>query len=245
MKLDKFVFGKKVIIHLIENYPHLLKKVFLLKNSPFLKLVGQKTPFQIWTSNHFTKFFPNANHQFIAGLIQYSFYYPWKKFLLELKSSRQKNGLILVLDHIQDPQNFGAVLRTAAATKVAAIIVPNFNQAPINALTIKAATGSIFGLKIIQVANLVQTVTKLKEHYFWIFSSASTGEKLYNQAKFSDLNVVLVVGNEHHGVSNLLQKHSDFLLKIPMYKVESLNVSNATAVLLYQIREKQNFWKLN
>lgn len=72
----------------------------------------------------------------------------------------------MILDHLQDAHNFGAILRTATATGVDAIIVPNFNQAPINATTIKAATGNLFSLKIIQVANLNTAINQLKKQHF-------------------------------------------------------------------------------
>ena len=242
MKTQDWVFGRKVILHLLENHFHFLEKVFIKKNHSLLSLIKQKNvSYQIWSLSQFDKQFGQQNHQFVCALIKKYEYFPWKQFLSNIKKTNERK-LVLILDHLQDPYNFGAILRVATATKVDAIIVPNFNQAPINSLTIKGAAGNLFDLKIIQVANLNVVIEQLKKNNFWIFASTINAHQLHYQADFNNLNIGLIVGNEHRGISNLLVKNADFQIKIPMFQTESLNVSNATAILLYQIRQNQNFW---
>ena len=243
MKTQDWVFGKTVVAHLLDNHLHLLEKIFIKQNHSLLPLIKQKTlPYQIWSTEQFKQQFGSQNHQFTAALVKRYQFYPWKSFLLDLQKTTQKK-LILILDHIQDVHNFGTILRIASATKVDAVIVPNFNQAPISSATIKAAAGNVFNIKIIQVANLSETVVQLKKRHFWVFAALTDGVQRHYQVDFTNLNIVLIVGNEHRGIGSLLQKKVDYKIQIPMFGVESLNVSNATAILLYQIRQNQNFWK--
>lgn len=240
---QNWVFGRTVVLQLLNKHPHLLEKLFVKTKHSLLPLLKEKGfAYQTWLPSQFQQQFPHQNHQFICAIVKKYPYFQWKQFLSHLTNNSQQQ-LILILDHIQDVYNFGAILRTASATKVDAVIVPNFNQAPINALTIKAATGNIFNLKIIQVANLNTIIAQLKKHNFWIYAASTLeGAQLHYQTDFQNLNVALIVGNEHRGVSSLLVKKADFKIKIPMFDTESLNVSNATAVLLYQIRQNQKFW---
>ncbi|MCL6097496.1 MAG: 23S rRNA (guanosine(2251)-2'-O)-methyltransferase RlmB [Bacteroidetes bacterium] len=149
--------------------------------------------------------------------------------------------LLLLLDSIQDPHNLGAILRTAECAGVDGVIVTTNQSTPITDTVEKISAGAVSHLKICKVNNLVQTIQQLKKEGFWI-----TGSHLTNESKnFSDqdyeMPLALVVGNEEKGIRKLVAENCDFLIKIPMKgQIDSLNVSVATGVLLFEINRQRN-----
>ncbi len=150
-----------------------------------------------------------------------------------------KTGLIVILDCINDTGNMGAIMRSAVAANVDAIIVPQRNSAPLDETVLKTSAGCLLKARIHQAKNLVQTVKLLKERDFWIVGAAMGGSMPYYEYDFK-YKTAIVVGNEHKGISALLMKNSDHLVSIPHSpQVESLNVSAAAAVILFEaLRQK-------
>jgi len=145
------------------------------------------------------------------------------------------NPLILILDSIQDTQNVGAILRTAECSGVNGIIVTKHNSAPINATVVKTSAGATEHVKIAQVNNLANTIKALKKSGFWIVGSSLDNAKLYTEVDFT-IPIALIVGNEEKGIRKLTADKCDFLVKIPMVgKIQSLNVSVATGILLFEV----------
>jgi 23S rRNA (guanosine2251-2'-O)-methyltransferase len=147
------------------------------------------------------------------------------------------------LDSVQDPHNLGAILRTAEATAVDAIIVPLRNTAPFSETVEKASTGALNRLKICRVDNLAKTLDALKKENFWIVGTSLEAEKDFTELDYR-MPVVIVLGNEGKGIRPSVLSRCDFLVKIPMFgKVQSLNVSVSAGVLLYEVikqRKKKN-----
>ena len=151
-------------------------------------------------------------------------------------SKKKEHPLILILDEIEDPHNFGAIIRSADAFGVDGIIIKKQNQVPVTMTVSKVSTGAIEFVKIAQVANLSVAIDKLKENGYWIYSADGSGKDDYQKIKY-DGPIALVVGSEGRGISRLVLKNSDFIIKIPMNgHVNSLNVSVATGILLSRIR---------
>jgi 23S rRNA (guanosine2251-2'-O)-methyltransferase len=143
--------------------------------------------------------------------------------------------LILILDSIQDTHNVGAILRTAECSGVNGVIVTKHNSAPINATVVKTSAGATEHIKIAQVNNLVNAIKLLKENGFWIVGSSLDNAKLYTEIDYT-MPIALIVGNEEKGIRKLTAEKCDFLVKIPMEgKLQSLNVSVATGILLFEI----------
>jgi 23S rRNA (guanosine2251-2'-O)-methyltransferase len=143
--------------------------------------------------------------------------------------------LILILDSIQDTHNVGAILRTAECSGVNGVIVTKHNSAPINATVVKTSAGATEHIKIAQVNNLVNAIKLLKENGFWIVGSSLDNAKLYTEIDYT-MPIALIVGNEEKGIRKLTAEKCDFLVKIPMAgKLQSLNVSVATGILLFEI----------
>lgn len=157
-----------------------------------------------------------------------------------LQAPADENRLFLVLDGVQDPHNLGACLRSAEAAGASAVIVPRDRASGLTAVARKAAAGSAERLPLVTVTNLSRTLAQLKEAGYWLTGLAGEGEQsLYDL----DLRgpTVLVLGAEGQGMRRLTREHCDHVARIPMHgKVESLNVSVAAAVCLFEaLRQRQ------
>ncbi|BBL57710.1 23S rRNA (guanosine(2251)-2'-O)-methyltransferase RlmB [Methylomonas koyamae] len=147
----------------------------------------------------------------------------------------------LILDQVQDPHNLGACLRTADAVGAHGVVVTKDNAAGITPTVCKVASGAAETVPVYQVTNLARTLRWLKEQNIWIMGAAGeAGQTIYDMKL--DMPLALVMGAEGSGMRHLTRQHCDFLVKIPMLgQVESLNVSVAAGVLLYEIfRQKHS-----
>lgn len=171
------------------------------------------------------------NHQgVIASVLGYKYY----ELDDVLSDFSQGNGFFLILDEIEDPHNFGAIIRTAETAGVDAIIIPKRRAIQVNAIVEKTSAGATSYVKIVRVSNLAQTVEKLKKSNVWIYSLDMDGQ-CYTEADLRG-NVALIVGNEGRGISRILREKSDFILSIPMSgAISSLNASVAASILMYEV----------
>lgn len=141
---------------------------------------------------------------------------------------------VLLLDRIEDPHNFGAIVRSAEAAGLNDIIIAKRGQAQITPLVAKIASGALEHVNIYLVNNLYQSVLKLKEAHYFIIGSSLDGESINS---IPDVKKVLIVGNEGEGMSHILKRSSDYLVKIPMLgTANSLNASVAAALLIYKLK---------
>ena len=178
-----------------------------------------------------------GNHQGVAAIVK-EFRYASLEDVLFAANNVQK-PVILILDELKDPHNLGAIIRSAEAFGVTAIIYKKDRQVEITPTVMKVATGAQNHILISQVTNLNQTLEKLKKAGFWVVSTDLKATKLVDDLDY-DFKTVLIVGSEDRGVSPLLNKNSDFVVKIPMLgQTNSLNVSVATGIMLALIRNKQ------
>ena len=153
-------------------------------------------------------------------------------------SKKSEHPLILILDEIEDPHNFGAILRSCDAFGVDGVIIKSRNQVPLNMTVAKVSTGAIEYVKVAEVSNIVSAINKLKDNGFWIYTADGSGKDDYQKLDYSG-PVALVVGSEGHGASRLVMENSDFIIKIPMKgHVNSLNVSVSVGILLSRIVNK-------
>lgn len=166
------------------------------------------------------------------------FAYAGLRELLEAAKAKaeENNGaaLVVMLDHITDAGNLGAIIRSAESAGACGIIIPNKRSARVEASTYKSSAGAVAHLPIVQVSNLVQTIERLQEEGFWVASATEHAQDFIWDTNLKG-KIVLVMGNEAEGVSRLVLQHSDFVCKLPMRgKVESLNVAQASTVCMYE-----------
>ncbi len=168
------------------------------------------------------------NHQGIIIDMEDYQYTPLNKIL------DREDDKILLLDHILDPHNFGAIIRTAVAAGIKTIIIPNDRQVLVNSTVVKTSVGAVFDIDIVLVTNLNNTIKILKDNGFWIYGTVMSGED-YREVDYNG-KVCLIIGNEEKGMSKLVKESCDFLITIPISpKIDSLNASVAAGILIYEV----------
>lgn len=166
------------------------------------------------------------------GIILYIPDYKYKSLNEVLNNDPQ---FIVLLDHLEDPHNLGAIIRTCEAAGVDAIIMPKDRQVMVNSTVMKTSVGTLDNMDIVAVTNLVQTIEELKKHGFWIVGTALENSVDYRSIDYSG-KTGLVIGNEGSGISRLVAKSCDFIAKIPMYgTTNSLNASVAAGIMIYEV----------
>ena len=160
--------------------------------------------------------------------------------ILEVAKERNEDPFILILDGIEDTHNLGAIIRTAETAGIHGIIIPKRRAAQVNSTVSKVASGALEYMKIARVNNITDTISKLKDKGIWICGTAIDAEKYYYD---QDLKgpLAIVIGNEGKGISDLVKRNCDFLVKIPMKgKVTSLNASVSTGIIVYEAVKQKN-----
>lgn len=180
----------------------------------------------------------DKNTQGVVALRSELRFYSLDEIISESKT--KKYPVILILDSIQDPHNVGAIIRTTECCGIKSIITTLHNSAPINETVIKTSAGAIEHVKICQVHNLSNTIDELKKEGFWIIGSSLGNSKNYLEVDYK-IPIAFIVGNEEKGLRKLTTEKCDFLVHLPMYgKIQSLNVSVATGIFLYEIIRQQS-----
>jgi 23S rRNA (guanosine2251-2'-O)-methyltransferase len=187
----------------------------------------------------FRTYAPDKNAQGVIALKQDFKFSSLDEILFIAKKSSLP--IILILDEIQDPHNVGAILRSAECSGVNGVLITKHNSATITSTVTKVSAGATEHLKIAQINNLSQTIDELKEKGFWIVgSSLLENSQNYTEVDYK-IPIALIVGNEEKGIRKLTASKCDFLVKIPMTgKIQSLNVSVATGILLFEILRQRS-----
>jgi 23S rRNA (guanosine2251-2'-O)-methyltransferase len=154
--------------------------------------------------------------------------------LLEAVTRRGKPGFLLVCDEIEDPQNLGALVRTAECAGAHGIVVPRHHSAPISSTVVKASAGATEHLPIAEVTNVTRALQSLKEAGYWVVGLAGEGDRIYTEIDYRG-PIAVVVGNEGRGIRRLVRDQCDFLARIPLHgRIASLNASVAGALVLFE-----------
>lgn len=222
-QVDKVYLKKNVGSHSLSNIADLCSKnripVTDVPGSKLFDLVG------------------SVNDQGVVAAISQAEYTDFEEWLESFIPDN--NTAVLLLDEIEDPHNFGAILRTAAASGISAIIVPKHRQAPVNATVFKTSAGTAGRIPIVRAVNLNQAILQLKENKFWIAGLDMDGDSLLWEQTF-DVPMAFVIGNEGRGMRKKTAEHCDFLLSIPMLNgVESLNASVSASLVCYEWRRQK------
>lgn len=174
-----------------------------------------------------------ANHQGVAVMFA-SQEYATVDDMFALADSRGEKPFLIICDEIEDPHNLGAIIRTAEATGVHGVIIPERRSASLNATVAKAACGALEYVPVARVTNIANTIDSLKERGVWVFGADMDGDD-YTKTDF-DAPCALVIGNEGKGIGALTAKKCDAILSLPMLgKINSLNASVAAGILMYEV----------
>lgn len=219
------VYGKNV---LKEVFNKNIKRVYLAKNFSNKKIIDElrdrNIPIRFLDKNILNSM-EKGNHQgIIIDIDDYEYY-----SLDEI----EKDDVIIMLDHLEDPHNFGAIIRTVEAAGYKSIVIPKDRSVEVNPTVMKVSAGTLENVKIARVGNLVNTINELKQKGYWIIGTDMVGTD-YKDIDYKG-KIVIVIGNEGKGISKLVKENCDFIASIPMNgKVNSLNASVAAALIIYE-----------
>ena len=231
------IYGKNPVIEAINAKKAL--KVFLVHNFNDQKVINlikdNKLPVVSISPNEMEKMCDGGVHQGLAAELK-----PYQTVSLEeiiIKANKKNKKIIVMLDNINDPHNLGAILRSADVFEAAGIILPKHNSVSLNATVAKTSAGAINYVPVAVVNNLNQAIKTLKEEGYWVVSTDGSATIDYSSIKY-DFPVVVVIGSEGKGVSPLVLKNSDYIVKIPQFgHVNSLNASVAAGILLAEVHK--------
>lgn len=231
------VYGKNPVIEGI-NAKKVLK-VFLITNfndQKILNLIKEnKINCVTVPPNEMERMSEGGVHQGVAAELK-----PYQTVSLEeiiFKARKKEKKIIVMLDNINDPHNLGAILRSADVFEASGIILPKHNSVSLNATVAKTSAGAINYVPVAVVNNLNQAIKTLKDEGYWVVSTDGSATISYSSIKY-DFPVVVVIGSEGKGVSSLVLKNSDYVVKIPQFgHVNSLNASVAAGILLAEVHK--------
>ena len=179
-----------------------------------------------------------ANHQGVAVMFA-SQEYATVEDMFALAETRGEKPFLIICDEIEDPHNLGAIIRTAEATGVHGVIIPERRSASLNATVAKAACGALEYVPVARVTNIANTIDALKQRGVWVFGADMDGDD-YTRTDF-DAPCALVIGNEGKGIGALTAKKCDAVISLPMHgKINSLNASVAAGILMYEVVRSRN-----
>jgi len=225
------VFGKNVFNEVISE-PKKIKRIYISRNLKDNNVISEvkenKIQFEL-VDNFRLDRMVEGNHQ---GIVIEMLEYEYANL-----SDVIGNNTIVILDHLEDVHNFGAIIRTCEAAGINGIIIPKDRSVMVNGTVMKTSSGALSSVKIARVNNLVNTINELKKDGYFIYAADMDGVN-YHNVSYANKSV-LVIGSEGNGVSRLVKENSDVIVSIPMNgSVNSLNASVAAGIVIYSIVNK-------
>ena len=241
---DGLIIGRNAVIELLKSEGE-VDRVFMRKgeHDGSLSLIvalakGRGIPVLETDGRKLDQMACGGVHQGVAAVTAETNYLSVQE-LWEQTAEKGEKAFFVICDDVGDPHNLGAIIRSAECAGANGIIIPKRHAAGVNATVAKSSAGAVFHMPIARTSNLVSAVRYLKEQNVWTWVVEAGGKPYYEQ-DFTG-NIALVMGSEGEGVSRLLKEECDFPAGIPMYgKLNSLNVSNAAAVLLFEAAKQRN-----
>ena len=235
---EDIIYGKNAILEALVSDTRVINKIIISKTlhsdaklNKIKDMAKEKgIVFQFAAKEKFQDF-ADVNHQGVIAYISPVKYTDINDFLQQ----PHKNSSLVILDGIEDPHNFGAIIRTCVCAGVSGIIIPSRRNVQVNSTVEKTSAGAVNHIPIIKVNSLVNTVQKLKTSDWWIIAADASAKDNYFDINYCDINFAIIMGAEHAGVSKSLLNAADFRVKIPMANdFNSLNVSNALSPIIFE-----------
>lgn len=238
------VEGRNAVRELL-NSGRDINKIFIQKgerHGSILEIIAKakerKLLIQEVDKNKLDQMAQSDNHQGVIAIVP-PYDYCDVDDILDYAKSKNENPFILILDGIEDPHNMGSIIRTAECCGVHGIIIPKRRSCSVNSTVNKTSAGAVEYMKIARVTNLNDTIKYLKENDVWIYGTDINGSKYYTDEKYNS-GVGIVIGSEGYGMSDLVKKNCDFLIKIPMKgKINSLNASVSAGIVMYEVMNQR------
>lgn len=217
-----YVYGKNVA----KDINSKIEKVYVANNFKEKEILKNiKAPIVYVDKNKLDKMVDGVHQGIVLKIADYDY-----KDISELNSD-----VVVMLDHLEDPHNFGAIIRTCEAAGVNDIIIPKDRSVKVNSTVMKTSAGCLDRVNIYEVTNLVQTINYLKKNNYWIIGTDIKGTD-YKDIDYKG-KIVIIIGNEGNGMSRLVKEACDFIATIPMKgEVNSLNASVAAGIIIFESR---------
>lgn len=237
--MENYVFGRNNVVELLKDGQRSVSKIILMKNMKDNSKIDQILDlarrngivFQFLPKEKFTQF-NGVSHQGVVAYVSPVQYVDLDEFIAKKKDGYKK---IIVTDGVEDPHNFGSIIRTAVCAGFDAIVFPSRRNASVNATVEKASAGAVNRIDIIMVNSLSVAIEKLKDNNFWVIATDLNAKDNYYDIDYCNMNFAIVMGSEKEGISATILKNSDFKIKIPMLTdFDSLNVANAASIVVYE-----------
>lgn len=226
------VYGRNVAIELLKK-PEKIKKVFLQNKFDDKKINSllQNSKLRIeYKDKRELDRLADSPHQGIMLDIE-----DYKYLNLNELDHEKEESFLVILDHLEDPHNLGAIIRTCEAAGVDGIILPKDRGVTVTPTVMKTSAGALENMNLVLVTNLVQTIETLKNKGYWVVGTALEDSVDYRTIDYTG-KIALVIGNEGSGMSRLVRESCDFVARIPMIgKVNSLNASVASGIMIYEV----------
>lgn len=236
--MENYVFGRNNVFELLNDGSREVNKIILMKgmkeNSKISQIIDiakkRSIVFQFLPKEKFNQF-NEYTHQGVVAYVAPVKYVDLETFL----SKEKKYKKIIITDGVEDPHNFGSIIRTAVCAGYDAIIFPSRRNAQVNSTVEKSSQGAVNHIDIIMVNSLSSTIDKLKNNDFWIIATDMNAKDNYYDIDYCNMNFAIVLGSEEKGISSTILNKSDFKIKIPILnKFDSLNVANAAGIVMYE-----------
>ena len=225
------VYGRNVAKEILKNDKK-IEKIILQENfddKEILSLIENKKIVVNRVCKKEISKFDKYSHQGIILYVEDFKYADIDEF------SNGESSVIVILDHLEDPHNLGAIIRTCEAAGIDGIIIPKDRSVDINSTVMKTSAGALENVKVAKVVNLVQTIKKLKDKGYWIVGTDMENSVDYREIDYSG-KICIVIGSEGFGMTKSVKDECDFIARIPMYgKINSLNASVAAGVMIYEV----------
>ncbi|MFV8479513.1 23S rRNA (guanosine(2251)-2'-O)-methyltransferase RlmB [Mycoplasma sp. T193] len=231
---ETLIWGKNSVMDALNSNLN-ISKIYVNENFTSFKVDKRAIPIEFVSKNILDEMSNGANHQGYIVAIKSINYSDVEQLV------KRKPSIILALDHIVDPQNLGAIIRTANAAGIKDILLPKDNAAEVNSTALKVSSGGFVGMNFYKVSSLSAVLTKLKNNSYWVYSTTLQEDSVdYNTIQYPE-HTVLVMGNEGSGVSKGVLAVTDQCIHINQYgTVQSLNVSVATGIVVFGYLNSKN-----
>jgi 23S rRNA (guanosine2251-2'-O)-methyltransferase len=243
------IYGRKPVLEAIRSGNRAITHVYLLQGSRDGVLdqieshaKARGIPIDLETRHRMDTMAGNDHHQGVIAVAE-NYQYSELQDLLDIARVRNEPAFILLLDEIEDPQNLGAILRSADAAGVHGVVIPKHRAAEVNATVLKASAGAAEHVNTVKMTNLNEAIRLLKEANVWVVGTDGEAKKNFYEYDYRQ-PVALIIGNEGNGLRRLVKENCDELVKIPMAgQMSSLNASVAAALVLFEVT-RQRKWGL-
>ena len=239
--MSEYIVGRNPVIERLQREARDVKKIYIAEGSRHARIhqiitMAERAgiPIKHCTRRELDRLESSVPHQGVIALMKAPHYSDLSAVLAKIERSGHA-ALLVMLDGVQDPRNLGAILRTADAANADAVIIPKNRAVGMTAAVHKASAGASAYIPLVKVTNLARTIDTLKKAGVWVAGAAGDASVLYTDADFN-VPLCFVLGSEGEGIRRLVKEKCDYLVQLPMLgNIESLNVSVAAGVLLYEV----------